>query len=538
MAGLLDIFGFLSVLLRAATLSLQSLVLGGIVFGILILRDAHLPAGSAAGRLTARFIAWCAGFLAFFQLGYVATDSAILMGTANLGFADVAGATFFVWSCTSALAALAVLFFCVRWSPARIKLALLPAAVILASSVATSHAAARMEDRVTLLILTTVHQGAAAAWIGGLPYLFLTMSRSPQALSRVTVARFSRLAQISVAGLVLAGAGLSYFYVGSVSAIYGTSYGLMVAAKVILLGMLLLLGGANFLLARQVQRGETTLLDRLRRFSEAEIGIGFTVILAAASLTSQPPAVDLTTDRASAAEVMARMAPRIPRLETPPLSSLSPPTQLTFTNDTAPESFVPGVSYQPSTPGDIAWSEYNHHWSGLVVLVMGLLAVLSRFSWGRWARHWPLAFVGLAVFLLLRADPENWPLGPRGFWESFSVSEVAQHRLFVLLILLFAAFEWGVQTGRLRSQWAALVFPAVCAAGGAALMTHSHSLSNIKEATLIEMTHVPLAILAVCAGWARWLEIRSPNTYFRLTSRLWPVCFVLIGALLLLYRES
>ena len=24
-------------------------------------------------------------------------------------------------------------------------------------------------------------------------------------------------------------------------------------------------------------------------------------------------------------------------------------------------------------------------------------------------------------FLFLRSDPENWPLGPNGFWESFAV---------------------------------------------------------------------------------------------------------------------
>ncbi|MFN8009628.1 MAG: hypothetical protein U0V70_21860 [Terriglobia bacterium] len=44
-------------------------------------------------------------------------------------------------------------------------------------------------------------------------------------------------------------------------------------------------------------------------------------------------------------------------------------------------------------------------------------------------------------------------------WESFLAAEVLQHRIFVLLIVLFAVFEWGVQTGRLRSRQAAYVFP-------------------------------------------------------------------------------
>jgi putative copper resistance protein D len=191
---------------------------------------------------------------------------------------------------------------------------------------------------------------------------------------------------------------------------------------------------------------------------------------------------------------------------------------------------------QLNTPADIAWSEYNHHWAGLVVLTVGILAFLARqFAW---ARHWPLAFLALAVFLLIRADSENWPLGPRGFWESFQVAEVAQHRLFVLLIVAFAVFEWAVQNGRLAPRRAGLVFPLVCAAGGALLLTHSHSLGNVKEEFLAELSHTPLALLAVMAGWSRWLEIRLPVDPTRLLRWIWPVCLTLIGAVLILYREG
>jgi putative copper resistance protein D len=59
----------------------------------------------------------------------------------------------------------------------------------------------------------------------------------------------------------------------------------------------------------------------------------------------------------------------------------------------------------------MAWSEYNHHWAGLIVGLMGLLALLARTGRVGWARNWPLLFWVLAVFLFLRADPESWPLG-------------------------------------------------------------------------------------------------------------------------------
>jgi putative copper resistance protein D len=170
------------------------------------------------------------------------------------------------------------------------------------------------------------------------------------------------------------------------------------------------------------------------------------------------------------------------------------------------------------------------------VVAAGLLAVLSRRF--RFARHWPLAFFGLAVFLLIRADSENWPLGPRGFWESFQVAEVAQHRFFVLLVVAFAVFEWAVQTQRLAARRAGLVFPLVCAVGGTVLMTHSHSLGNVKQEFLVELSHIPISLLAVVAGWSRWLEIRLSGKPVRMVASIWPVCLVLIGVALILYRES
>jgi putative copper resistance protein D len=147
-------------------------------------------------------------------------------------------------------------------------------------------------------------------------------------------------------------------------------------------------------------------------------------------------------------------------------------------------------------------------------------------------------FLALAGFILLRADPENWPLGPNGFWESFADSEVLQHRAYAALLVAFGLFEWMVRTARVRSTRAALVFPLICALGGALLLTHSHSLGNVKEELLAEFSHVPLALAGVGAGWSRWLELRLPPAERQVPSWIWPSCFVLIGLLLLFYREA
>ncbi len=114
-----------------------------------------------------------------------------------------------------------------------------------------------------------------------------------------------------------------------------------------------------------------------------------------------------------------------------------------------------------------------------------------------------------------------------------------QHRLYALLIAAFAVFEWAVETERVRARWAAYVFPLLCAAGGALLLTHQHALGNIKEEMLAEMSHTPIALLGATAGWGRWLELRLPDKrWSQIASYIWPVCLVLVGLVLLDYRES
>ena len=61
---------------------------------------------------------------------------------------------------------------------------------------------------------------------------------------------------------------------------------------------------------------------------------------------------------------------------------------------------------------------------------------------------------------------------------------------------------------------------------------------RVKEELLAELTHVPLALLGSITGWARWLEISLNEEDRRIPSWIWPVCFTLIGLLLLDYRES
>jgi putative copper resistance protein D len=515
--------GFIDVLLRGLILCGQAIALGGVAFALAVLAPAaRVRPGLAPLRertfvliaLGAATIILAQGIALVVQLGALAEEGAWPTAAASQ-------TSFFRIGIARMLMSLGVMTG-VFWrrrepgrprGPATIGVCALALGVL---SAGTSHAAARLEGRLGLYALDVLHQVAASVWIGGLFHLLMSaFSRRVPTWPGLLLPRFSALALASVGVLVVSGAALTYSYVDGVGAMAGTAYGLMVATKIVLLGGLLALGALNFFEVRRLHGADEVPAARLRRFVEVEFGVGVVVLLAAASLTSIPPAVDVVADRATLGEIAAVFTPKLPRLVSPAHGELPADDRSAARTD-----------------ADRAWSEYNHHTAGFFVLTMGLLAGASRTRWGTWARHWPLIFLGLAVFLMIRNDPGSWPLGPEGFWEGMRYPEVFQHRMAVFLVVTFALFEWAVRTGRLCSPRAALVFPLLCVAGGALLLTHSHASLNLKAEYLVEITHTPLGVLALLVGWARWLELRLEPPENRLPARLWPVAFTMI-----LYRE-
>ena len=527
---LLKDFDLFSVMLRAASLALEALTVGGVAF--LLVAAVPSQIASEAIRRLRTLTSWAALALTVVQILAVAVSSAILIGGSGFSFSDVVTADFFLWGTLLSVSAFTV-FLLMRTSWRRTLFMSAPFAVlVMLSSMGMSHAASRLDHRAILLLLTGFHHIGSAAWIGAMPFLLIALRREEDlAAARRYTSRFSAMAVCSVSLLLLGGIGMSLFYVGSWQGLYGTTYGVMLLAKVYLFLVVVGMGAGNFFLVRRMEHSPAPLLMRLRRFSEAEIGLGFTAILVAASLTSQPPAVDLVHDRLTTHEIIERMRWERPRLTSPPFEALAPVTTLKVALQ---QTLY--VGWQ-NDANDRAWSEYNHHWAGLIVLAAGSLALLARRF--KWAQSWPLLFIGLAVFIVLRADSENWPLGPRSFWASFAAPDVLEHRIYALLITAFAIFEWAVETGRLKSQSASYVFPLLCAAGGALMMTHSHPQANLKDSMLIEMSHTPIALLGVTAGWSRWMELRLPQEQdSKIMSYVWPVCLMLVGIVLLDYREA
>ncbi|MDO9710781.1 CopD family protein [Paracraurococcus lichenis] len=553
MEQLLDLYGFASVVLHAAELVARTALLGSVVFWVLLALPlaAHLPAGDAM-RLRAigqRATLWSA--LAGIVTASAAAGLALLALAATLDapLRELLGADF-VRAATAAVAAMAVLLVVALDGPApgrwRQAVLLLGGLALLVGATAGSHAVARTEQRPMLLAATALHQAGAALWIGGLPALLAGFRLSPGSARRVGQ-RYSAFAAGGV-GLILLGiAGYWVGYIGGIEAVYGTAYGAMSATKLVMLGLLLLLGGSNWLLLHRLADSPLRLV-RIRRFVEAEIAIGIAVLAVAGSLTSVPPAADLPEDRVTWAEITERFTPAWPRLASPGHADLAIPrlqAQLDAewqakqaAQASKPQAFTPGEGLlPPRNANDIAWSEYNHHWAGILVLLVGLAALLDATGVVPLARHWPLLFLGLAGFILVRSDPEAWPLGEIGLLESLRDPEVVQHKLAALLVVGFAVAEWWVRLGRITGR-ARFVFPSAMVAGGVLLLAHTHAISNVKEALLVELSHLPLAVLAVVGGCARFAELRGPGEVSRLARWIWPVCLVLIGVLLILYREA
>src|SRR5712691_8433140 len=108
MARLLQVFGFLSVLFRGATLTFQSLAIGGIIFLTLVVRRSNEDS-SALLQACLRWIRRSAIALAVMQISYVLANSMILRQSADMSLRQVAGANFVLAGAIGILSALTLL---------------------------------------------------------------------------------------------------------------------------------------------------------------------------------------------------------------------------------------------------------------------------------------------------------------------------------------------------------------------------------------------------------------------------------------------
>jgi copper transport protein len=163
----------------------------------------------------------------------------------------------------------------------------------------SGHAGGAERWRTLSLILDAVHVLAAGTWVGGLVvllYLEASAHRDRQGEGQTEVggvlaelvARFSPVAVGSVVILTVSGVWASLREVQAVPELWSTRYGLLLVAKLILVGAVLALGALNW--RRLSLRLGTAAGDRaLRRSARVELVVAQLVVLVTALLVRTSP---------------------------------------------------------------------------------------------------------------------------------------------------------------------------------------------------------------------------------------------------------
>ncbi len=391
-----------------------------------------------------------------------------------------------------------------------------------------SHAASRLEGGELLMVVTMIHVLGATVWAGGVAHLLLLwrfLRKQDATVWPGLVSRFSPLGIVCVCLILLPGTYLTWRYVGEWDGLIGTGYGNMVIVKIGLFACVLVLAGLNFLAAREWKAsGQLTIMvQRVPAYIEVEIILAVGILFTAASLTGFPPSVDVSEATATPAEMWSMYNPKVPRLTGPELILIDAP-ELTDLR-----------TGKIGKKEDLSWDRFNHNFSGVVVIAMAIVALFDRLGQYRWARTWPVMFIGFSVLILVFANPDHWPLGPIGFIESWQETEVVQHWLAGIVVFGLGWFEWRARENTLSQKHLQFVFPLLCIVGGIILLTHSHSIAELKQEFLIQSTHVSMGMLGVLLGCGRWLEIRLPAPYDRVAGVMSIGAMMLVGFILLFY---
>ncbi len=231
----------------------------------------------------------------------------------SLGEAIVSGAlrdvltlTQFGWVSQVRLALATVLVICLaleRWPLWRL-LALVAAVTLVASIAWTGHAASTLSALGYLhLASDALHLTAASAWIGGLVPLALLLGAcryhpGGASLELDSVRRFSTLAIVSVATLILSGSVNAWILVGSFRGLVLTGYGQLLMLKLAAFAVMLVFAALNrfFLtprLALPSDKARQGALHALSRSILIEIALGLLIFAVVGVLGTQHPAAHL-----------------------------------------------------------------------------------------------------------------------------------------------------------------------------------------------------------------------------------------------------
>jgi putative copper resistance protein D len=537
------IANYLDSLIGGVDLTFYSIAIGGLMWGLFVLRpwDEDANHNTALLEKTVNLIHFGSKTLVITQLSKIGLK--IWLMTVTLGkspFPAFFNTVQFQAGLARAASAFALFLF-IKYSlnnNFRSKkhwlLASLTILPLIISAAWLVHGASRLEDRALLMTLTVSHQIAAATWVGGIIQLLAVWSLNKRnaiavELWPLLLKRFSTVGVIAVGALLVTGSPLAWYYIRTFQGFIGAGYGNLLMVKIMMMGLALGFAWLNrqAVLEYFSNRSLYALTTRVPYYIEAETLILLTILFTAASLASQPPAVDIPHLTASVDEVLNMFHPRIPRWESPTHEAL-------IAGEAGRVAIVGQVPSEAAT----AWSDYNHNISGIFLTTMSFFAMLSysrRFH--QWARFWPLGFMLLGVFLFFRSDAESWPLGPIGFWDStFNNGEILQHRIATLLVFVLGLIEVRARINH-NAGSLPFVFPLLAAFGGMMLLAHSHVGFEAKTAFLIQVGHTLMGVFSLILACGRWLELKLDSPGKHVAGFISVFALFQIGVILMFYRE-
>jgi copper transport protein len=177
------------------------------------------------------------------------------------------------------------------------------------------------------------HLGGAALWLGGLAVLALVLRHHSMSSADIDstasgVARFSRIALPAVGVIVLSGVVQGWRQVGTLSALWDTTYGHLLAIKVLgVLAIIIIASAARDAVRDRAASGDVATITELRTGVWLEAGLAVAVLLVTATLVVTPPARE--------AEAIANR-----------------PTAHTVQVDASGQRLAYSVAVQPALPGE------------------------------------------------------------------------------------------------------------------------------------------------------------------------------------------
>jgi len=551
MAGIAD---FLDSLVGGFDLICYSLAIGSLLWGLFVLRPWNNKNGYNSVLLQKTIaLIYKAGFLlAAAQLFKIVLKIWLMSAVLDRWpFPEFAYTTQFIGGIVRAILTVFLAGYCYQtlskypYSKQHWITAVLVALPMIISGAWLVHAAGRFENQYVQMTLTVIHQIAAAAWVGGVLQLInlrllLKSKQVSNELWSLMLRRFSVFGMVSVAIILISGVPITLQYIDTWNGLIGTGYGNLLMVKIILLAIALGFAWLNksAVAAYFVSANDYALNNRVPYYIEAETFVLITLLFTAASLASQPPAIDIPTLTVSWQEVLNTFTPQVPQTSSPSHTALI-----------AGEAGRVAIIDQVPSIAATEWSNYNHNIAGIFLTTMSFFAMLSYVKYlpfplsalGKYlplTKYWPLGFVGLGVFLFFRSDAETWPLGPIGFWEStFNNGEVLQHRIATLLVLLLGIFETTARLTQKTDSKLPFVFPLMAAFGGLMLLTHSHVGFQAKSAFLIQVGHTTMGVFSLVLACGRWLELKLDKPRKDIAGFISVAALFQIGIILMFYRE-